>query len=357
MEQVALVAGEPHEVYWRAVVERDATFDGRFYFAVGTTGIYCRPSCPARLPRRENVSFFEDSAGAEAAGFRACRRCRPNDKPLAARRGDAVAAACRAIEGAETPPDLATLAAAAGMSPHHFHRVFKQVTGVTPKAYAAGVRAERARSALRDGATVTAAIYDAGYNASSRFYEEAGRRLGMEPRRYRDGGRGAAIRFAVGETTLGSILVAATDAGVCAIELGDDPAALVHRLQDRFPRAELSGGDAAFETLVARVVAHVEDPAGDLALPLDVRGTAFQQRVWQALRQTRPGERLSYAELAGRIGAPRSVRAVAGACASNEIALAIPCHRVVRSDGALSGYRWGVERKGELLRRERAGRG
>jgi AraC family transcriptional regulator of adaptative response/methylated-DNA-[protein]-cysteine methyltransferase len=352
MDAMAPVASDARDDWWSAVVGRDAAFDGKFLFAVRTTGVYCRPSCGARTPNRDNVRFFDDAAQAEAAGYRACRRCRPLGKSLNERRSEAVAAACRLIGAAETAPDLATLAAAAGMSPHHFHRVFKQATGVTPKAYAAGVRAERARSALQAGETVTAAIYDAGYNASSRFYEEADRRLGMPPRSYRDGGRGASIRFAVGETSLGSILVAATDAGVCTIELGDDPSVLVDRLQERFSHADLRGGDEAFETLVAQVVAHVEDPSCALSLPLDVRGTAFQQRVWRALRHTDPGETLSYAELARRIGEPRAVRAVASACASNEIALAIPCHRVVRSDGTLSGYRWGVERKGELLRRE-----
>ncbi|MEH3085241.1 MAG: methylated-DNA--[protein]-cysteine S-methyltransferase [Xylophilus ampelinus] len=264
-----------------------------------------------------------------------------------------VARACRWIEAAETPPRLADLAAQAGLAPSRFHRVFQAATGLTPRAYAAAHRAGRLREALRaPAATITAAAYGAGFNASSRFYEAAGGLLGMPPRDYRAGGRGAVIRFAVGECALGAILVAQSQSGVCAILFGDDPDALARDLQDRFPRAELVGGDAGFERLVARVVGFVEAPALGLDLPLDVRGTAFQERVWQALRAIPPGATISYAELAERIGAPRAVRAVAGACGANPVAVAIPCHRVVRRDGTLCGYRWGVERKRELLRRE-----
>ena len=265
-----------------------------------------------------------------------------------------VADACRRIEQSEQAPTLATLAREAGLSPFHFQRVFKAATGVTPKAYAQAHRAKALREALsQPDARVTDAMYAAGFNASSRLYEHSDALLGMTPRQYRDGGSNARIAFALGQCSLGAILVARSARGVCAIALGDDPDALLRELQDRFPRAELVGGDAAFEALVARVVGFVEAPVVGLDLPLDVRGTAFQQRVWDALRRIPPGQTASYAEIARQIGAPTAVRAVARACATNTLALAIPCHRVVRSDGALSGYRWGVERKRELLARER----
>jgi AraC family transcriptional regulator of adaptative response/methylated-DNA-[protein]-cysteine methyltransferase len=268
-----------------------------------------------------------------------------------------VAQACRRIEAAEQPPSLDDLARQAGLSPFHFHRVFKAATGLTPKAYADAHRANAVRASLAAGkASVTAAIFDAGFNANSRFYEHADAMLGMKPTQYRAGGVDVRIEFAIGETSLGAILVARSQRGVCAISLGDDADALLRELQDRFPRAELIGGDEAFETLVAQVVGLIEQPGIGHELPLDVRGTAFQQRVWQALRQIPAGETASYAQVAQRIGSPKSVRAVAGACAANTLAVAIPCHRVVRSDGALSGYRWGVERKRELLSREHENR-
>jgi AraC family transcriptional regulator of adaptative response/methylated-DNA-[protein]-cysteine methyltransferase len=345
------------EACWAAVVRRDPAADGAFVYSVRTTGIYCRPSCAARRPHRANVAFHPTPAAAEAAGFRACLRCRPGAAPRAERHAAAVAAACRAIEAAEELPDLAALAAAASMSRFHFHRVFKAATGVTPHAYAAARRTERVRAALGRRSSVTEAIYDAGFNSSSRFYASSAATLGMTPSAFRGGGADAEIRFAVGASTLGAILVAATDKGVCAIMLGDDPARLVRDLQDQFPAARLDGGDAAFARLVAIVVGFVEAPDSGLDLPLDVRGTAFQQRVWQALREIPPGTTASYAEIAARIGAPRAVRAVAGACAANALAVAIPCHRVVRTDGSLSGYRWGVERKAALLAREGAGKG
>ena len=267
-----------------------------------------------------------------------------------------VAQACRRIEAAEQPPSLDDLALQAGLSPFHFHRVFKAATGLTPKAYADAHRANAVRASLaRGGTSVTEAIFDAGFNANSRFYEHADAMLGMKPTQYRAGGVDARIEFAIGESSLGAILVARSQRGVCAISLGDDAEALLRELQDRFPRAELIGGDPSFETLVAQVVGLIEQPNLGIDLPLDVRGTAFQQRVWQALRQIPAGETASYAQIAQRIGSPKSVRAVAHACASNTLAVAIPCHRVVRSDGALSGYRWGGERKRELLSREGAG--
>ena len=265
-----------------------------------------------------------------------------------------VARACRLIEQAEEPPTLDDLAQAAGMSRFHFHRGFKALTGVTPKAYVAGDRAKRVREELASRETVTQAIYGAGFNSNGRFYAAAPGLLGMTPTQFRSGGSGNVIRFAVGECSLGAILVAATAKGVCAIQFGDDPEALVRALQDRFPKAQLLGGDQAFERLVAKVVGFVEAPAQGLDLPLDIRGTAFQQRVWKAIRDIPAGATASYRDLAKRLGAPKAVRAVAQACAANAIAVAIPCHRVVRTDGSTSGYRWGVARKRALLAREKA---
>ena len=337
-----------------ALAARDAAADGAVFYSVRTTGVYCRPSCAARPARPENVAFHATTAEAEAAGFRPCKRCKPDQAPLAERNAAAVAAACRLIEAAEEAPGLESLAAEAGMSPFHFHRVFKSVTGLTPKAYAGARRAERVRRALGKSGSITEAIYDAGFNSGGRFYEQSEKVLGMTPTRFRAGGEAQQIRFAVGECSLGSILVAATDKGVCAILFGDDPGALVRDLQDRFDKAELIGGDAQFEALVAQVVGFVEQPRLGLDLPLDVRGTAFQQRVWQALQDIPAGQTASYAQVAEQIGKPSAVRAVAQACAANALAVAIPCHRVVRNDGALSGYRWGVERKRALLDREAA---
>lgn len=293
-------------------------------------------------------------ARSNESGGREERGASTRDDP---RRAAIVAALCRFIESAERAPTLSELARRAGLSAWHLHRLFKAVTGLTPKAYAAAHRAQRLRQALDRGGRVTEAIYDAGYNSNSRFYEEADGVLGMTARSYRAGGANAEIRFAVGECSLGAILVAQSARGVCAILLGDDPDALVRELQDRFSSARLIGGDAGFERLVAKVVGFVEAPRLGLDLPLDVRGTAFQQRVWQALRRIPAGKTVSYAELARRIGAPTAARAVAGACAANALAVAIPCHRVVRKDGSLSGYRWGVERKRVLLEREAAGEG
>jgi AraC family transcriptional regulator of adaptative response/methylated-DNA-[protein]-cysteine methyltransferase len=342
------------EERWQAVKRRDPAFDGRFLFAVRTTGVYCRPSCASRPAKRENVSFFATAAEAEKAGYRACKRCRPDKLGAPDPQVEAVKRACERIETAEEAPRLADLAASVGLSPYHFHRVFKTITGVTPKAYAAERRARRAADKLRTADTVTEAIYDAGFNSSSRFYESTAARLGMTPGAVRRGGAGAVIRFAVGEASLGAVLVAATSKGVCAIMLGDDPEALVRELQDRFPRAELRGGDAEFERTIAQVVGLVEAPGQRLDLPLDIRGTAFQQRVWSALQAIPSGKTTTYKEIARAIGQPKAVRAVAQACGANPLAVAIPCHRVVRSDGDLSGYHWGVERKRKLLDREAA---
>jgi AraC family transcriptional regulator of adaptative response/methylated-DNA-[protein]-cysteine methyltransferase len=334
---------------WAAVRARA---EGPFFYSVASTGVYCRPSCAARLARPENVSFFSSAAAAERAGFRPCKRCRPDLPPLAERQAAQVAALCRIIEDSDEPIGLAELARRAGLSRFHTHRLFKAVTGVTPKAYAAAQRGRRVRGELRAQKTVTEAIYGAGYNSSARFYEKAVALLGMTPSQYRAGGADLEIRFAIGECSLGSILVAATRRGVCAILLGSNPEALLRDLERRFARARLIGADRGFEKLVASVVGLVEQPRRGSELPLDIRGTAFQERVWQALRSIPAGETVSYAELANAVGAPRAVRAVARACAANPLAVAIPCHRVVRSDGGLSGYRWGVARKRALLERE-----
>ena len=337
---------------WDAVQQRDVQADGLFYYSVRSTGVYCRPSCGARPALRANVRFHDSCLDAEQAGFRACRRCKPEQAPLAERHAHTVAQACRLIDAAEEAFDLGSLAAACAMSRHHFHRIFKAHTGITPRAYAAARRAQRLQQGLAQAPSVTAAMYAAGFNSSGRFYAAANGVLGMRPSAFRAGGSGASIRFALGACSLGAILVAATDIGICAILLGDDPELLIRDLQDRFPQAELRGAELEFEATVAKVVGLVEAPAIGLDLPLDVRGTAFQQRVWQALRAIPPGSTVSYAELAQRIGVPSGARAIAGACAANPVAVAIPCHRVVRQDGALSGYRWGVERKAALLKRE-----
>jgi AraC family transcriptional regulator of adaptative response/methylated-DNA-[protein]-cysteine methyltransferase len=348
----ALAAATASDPRWAAVAARDPKADGKFFYSVKTTGVYCRPSCAARTARPENVVFHLTTANAERAGFRPCKRCKPDQPSLAKQHAARVAELCRFIESAERLPTLGELAERAGLSAYHLHRVFKDFTGLTPKAYAAAHRAKRIRQELDRSDTVTKAIHGAGYGSSGRFYEESNQVLGMTPTTYRAGGANTDICFAIGECSLGSILVAQSDRGVCAILMGDDPGELARDLQDRFPEANLIGGDAGFEEVVAKVVGLVEAPGLGLDLPLDVRGTAFQQRVWQALRQTRAGETVSYSGIANRIGSPRSVRAVARACGANALAVAIPCHRVVRKDGGLSGYRWGVERKQALLERE-----
>jgi AraC family transcriptional regulator of adaptative response/methylated-DNA-[protein]-cysteine methyltransferase len=343
---------QTEEHRWSAVRQRQARAGDSFFYAVSTTGVYCRPTCGARTPRRENVRFFDDTAAARRAGFRACKRCRPDEATLSQRHAVLVERACRSIEQAETMPQLGQLAEAAGLSRFHFQRLFKRVTGLTPKAYAAAVRARRVRAQLPASGSVTAAIYDAGFSSNGRFYAQSDAALGMTPSRYRAGGADIEIRFALAQCSLGSILVAATERGVCAIELGDDPDALLRSLQDRFPRARLRGGDAGFERTVATVIGFVEAPAIGLDLPLDLQGTSFQLRVWQALRAVPAGQTVSYGEIARRLGMPQASRAVGAAVAANPLAVAVPCHRVIRSDGHLSGYRWGVSRKRALLARE-----
>jgi AraC family transcriptional regulator of adaptative response/methylated-DNA-[protein]-cysteine methyltransferase len=343
------VADDPR---WARIVARDKTADGRLWYSVSTTGVYCRPSCPSRTANPENVQLHDTLESAKATGFRPCKRCNPDGPSIECENAALVAKACRIIERSEEEPSLEELAGAVGRSPSYFHRMFKAATGVTPKEYAAAHRAKRVRQGLASGNSVTEAIYDAGFNSSGRFYEKSTDMLGMTPSQYRAGGTNEEIKFAVGQASLGAILVASSKKGVAAILLGNDPDELVRNLQDRFPKAHLIGADQDYEALVARVVAFVEKPEIGLDLPLDVRGTAFQQRVWRALQEIPVGETVSYAEIARRIGRPKAVRAVAGACAENNLAIAIPCHRVVRVDGSLSGYAWGVERKRALLDRE-----
>ncbi|RKD67815.1 DNA-O6-methylguanine--protein-cysteine S-methyltransferase /transcriptional regulator Ada [Rhizobium sp. WW_1] len=337
---------------WARVLARDKTADGELWYSVSTTGVYCRPSCASRTANPKNVALHDTLESARATGFRPCKRCNPDGLSLECENAALVARACRLIEMSEEEPSLEELAGAVDRSPSYFHRLFKSTTGLTPKDYAAADRAKKVREGLETGNSVTEAIYDAGFNSSGRFYEKSTGILGMTPTQYRSGGANEEIKFAVGQTSLGAILVASSTKGVASILLGDDPDKLVRDLQDRFPKAYLIGADREYEALIARVVGFVENPHVGLDLPLDVRGTVFQRRVWQALQEIPSGQRVSYAEIARRIGSPSSVRAVAGACAANNLAVAIPCHRVVRNDGALSGYAWGVDRKRALLERE-----
>lgn len=352
MDGAALQDYRSDETRWCAVQRRDPAADGSFYYSVKTTGVFCVPSCPSRLAKRENIVFHPSAQAAVAAGFRACKRCSPGGPPLHQRHAASIARACRQIEAAAECPSLDEMARFAGISRFHFHRLFRKITGVTPKAYASACRARRLRGLLAESTTVTEALYAAGFDSSSRFYAQSTAMLGMKPKLFRSGARGESIRFAISPSSLGPVLVAATGKGVCAVFMGDDPDALVADLHRRFPKAGITGSDAEFDLLVARVIAFVEAPRLGWDLPLDLRGTAFQQRVWQALRDIPAGSTESYSAIADKIGLPKAVRAIAGACAANPVAVAVPCHRVVRSDGGLSGYRWGVERKRALLDRE-----
>jgi AraC family transcriptional regulator of adaptative response/methylated-DNA-[protein]-cysteine methyltransferase len=335
-----------------AIRRRDPSAEGRFFYSVATTGVYCRPTCAARLPRPENVAFHDSPEAAERAGFRPCKRCRPRDLPQGERHARVVDQVRRLIEGAEGALPLATLARKAGLSPFYLHRLFKRHLGLTPRQYAAAQRLHRVSEELREGASVTAAIYEAGYSSSSRFYESDSRALGMTPGEVRRKGEGVEVRAVVRACSLGQVVVAATPRGVCAVALGDDPADLLRQLRERFPGVALAeGGD--LDDLAARVVEMIDASGPVAGVPLDLAGTAFQQRVWRALRQIPRGETVSYAELARRVGAPGAVRAVGTACGQNPAAVVVPCHRVVRQDGTPGGYRWGVERKRALLERER----
>jgi AraC family transcriptional regulator of adaptative response/methylated-DNA-[protein]-cysteine methyltransferase len=337
---------------YEAMVSRDASLRDAFVIGVVTTGIYCRPGCPARAPKRENVRFFATTEEARGAGLRACLRCKPDE----ARPGsDAVMRACRLIEEAETAPSLDALAEAVGLSSFHFHRLFRDRTGVTPAAYAAQIRDRRAKAALSGGASVTEAVYDAGFGAPSRFYDAAHARFGMKPSAWKKAGEGEAIRVTVAPCSLGQVLVAATDRGVSSIELGDAAGFMLDRFRRQFANAEVTTDDEALNGLVHRVIELIDDPKDPgLDLPLDVRGTAFQQKVWQALRTIPAGETRTYGDLARAIGKPGAARAVGAACGANPVCVVVPCHRVVGSNGSLTGYAWGTERKRELLRRERA---
>jgi AraC family transcriptional regulator, regulatory protein of adaptative response / methylated-DNA-[protein]-cysteine methyltransferase len=339
---------------WDAVAARDATADTGWVYAVRTTGVYCRPGCPSRRPRRDNVEFHDSAAAAAAAGFRACQRCRPEEAGAPDPAADLVAGACRLIERSDRVPTLAQLGRDLGVSPYHLQRTFRAATGVSPRAYAEQLRTRRVAERLEQGTPVSDAAYEAGYGTAARLAADSGGRLGMVPSRFRSGGAGEHIRVAVADSSLGPVLVAATDRGICAIDLGGDPDELLDRFQQRFHAAEIVAGDAGFDRSVAVAVAVVDGTSTGDRLALDIRGTAFQERVWRALRAIPAGSTTTYAELAAAIGAPSSVRAVAGACAANSLAVAVPCHRVVRTDGGLSGYRWGIDRKRELLEREGA---
>jgi AraC family transcriptional regulator, regulatory protein of adaptative response / methylated-DNA-[protein]-cysteine methyltransferase len=338
---------------WAAVIAHDASQDGRFFYSVRTTGVYCRPGCASRQPRPENVAYYETAEAAEAAGFRPCKRCRPREGSPAERHVAAIGRACALIRASDRLPSLAELADAAGISRFHFHRVFKQITGATPRDWGKAHRMGRLADRLEAGEGVAEAVYGAGFGASSRAYEAAPNGLGMTPGARRDGGKGETIRYTVVSTWLGLALVAATERGVCMTALGDESAGLEADLRRRFPAATLVAADAALCGWTERVVRYITRPAEQLDLPLDIRGTAFQAQVWRALQKIPPGQTATYTEIAAALGRPKAVRAVAQACAGNKLAVLVPCHRVVRTDGDLAGYRWGVERKRALLARER----
>lgn len=341
--------------YWDAIAARDRGMDGVFLYAVLSTGIYCRPGCPSRRPKRENVVYFRNRESAEHAGFRPCKRCKPNVTPGRDGNWDLVENVCRYIDAHPSEPaTLDSLSRALGMSPFHLQRTFKALTGITPRAYADSRRLLALKAGLREGHSVTRSMYDAGYGSSSRLYERAASQLGMTPSRYRKQGSGVQIRFAIGATPIGQALIAATPQGVCSIQFGDSAAALENALRAEFPKAEVSRAErelsAHFQTIRDQIRGQ-----GTARLPLDIQATAFQRLVWEQLQAIPRGATESYSEVARAIGHPRAARAVARACATNPVAVAIPCHRVVREDGATGGYRWGVKRKQKLLKMERRG--
>jgi AraC family transcriptional regulator, regulatory protein of adaptative response / methylated-DNA-[protein]-cysteine methyltransferase len=337
---------------WQGVLQKDASLDGQYFFAVKTTGIYCRPSCPSRTPKRTNVSFFLTSEQARSAGFRACLRCAPDGLSKREQQTKAILQACRIIDESVEKISLANLAAQVNLSAHHFHRVFKEVTGVTPQDYFKARQIAQIGQSLKSTGSVTAAIYDAGFSSSGRFYESTNAMLGMTPKAFKAGGAGEAIRVSIRTCSLGLVLIAATQRGICTIEFGDDEKILTEKLSARFPNAVLLTNDKQFDDWLEQLLIFIEAPTKALNLPLDIRGTAFQQQVWKALQDIPVGITASYSEVAKRIAKPKAARAVATACASNVLAVAIPCHRVVRGTGELSGYRWGVERKKKLLAME-----
>ena len=341
------------ESRWQSVVAHDRTADGTFVYAVSTTGVFCRPSCVSRRPRREHVAFFDTTEAARRAGYRACRRCRPEDTASADPWAEKIRRACVYLANVEGHPSLAALAARIGGSPYHLQRNFKRIVGVTPREYADAVRLRKVKRQLRRGGDVTDAMLNAGYGSSSRFYERAVPKLGMAPSTYRRGGAGLDIRYAIVDSPLGRLLVAATPRGVCSVAMGSNDTDLTACLREEYPAAMIAADTGGLSTWTAAIVAQLNGHPGSIAVPLDIRATAFQWRVWQALAAIPYGETRTYADVANAIGQPTAVRAVARACASNPVALAIPCHRVVRSDRALGGYRWGAERKAALLHRER----
>ncbi|MDR0253138.1 MAG: bifunctional DNA-binding transcriptional regulator/O6-methylguanine-DNA methyltransferase Ada [Brucellaceae bacterium] len=341
---------------WQAVLDRSSDADGTFVYAISTTGIYCRPTCPSRRPKPEHTQIFDRPAQAETAGFRPCLRCLPQrEETLQQQQSRIVEEACRLIRDHETAPDLNQLAAHAGFSISHFHKLFKQVTGITPKNYAQSLRVQRLEQELNAGkSSVTEAIYNSGYNESSNFYASKNRLSGMTASAHKKGGANIMLNYAIAPCSLGKILVAATSKGISSILLGDNAEDLLDDLKKRFPKAEITQGGAEFETVLKTCLEFIDQPQPQFSLPLDIHGTVFQQKIWQILRQIPPGQTVSYAELANLAGMPKAARAVAGACAANPVAVVVPCHRVVRNDGGLSGYRWGVERKRTLLNKEKS---
>jgi AraC family transcriptional regulator, regulatory protein of adaptative response / methylated-DNA-[protein]-cysteine methyltransferase len=338
---------------WNAIVDRDQNADGVFYYAVKTTGIFCRPGCSSRLPNRENVEYFDTCKEAEAAGYRPCKKCTPTTNTKSEEIGKKIIRACRSIEQSDTPLKLNDLAREAQLSPYHFHRLFKKIVGVTPKQYSSSHQSQRFKENLKTTQSVTDAIYTAGYSSSSGVYNKRQEQLAMKPKAYKNGAAGITISYGLVECFLGWIIVAATERGICAIEFGDEPKTLSQQVQDRFPKATLQKAGSGFVALIKEVVDFIETPGSNFTIPLDIQGTAFQQQVWNILRQIKPGETLSYTEVAEKIGNPNGARAVATACASNKLAVVIPCHRVISKDGKISGYRWGVERKKMLLEMEK----
>lgn len=337
---------------WKAVVDNDSSADGTFYYAVKTTGVYCRPSCTSRLPNRSNIEYFRSCVDAETAGYRACKRCKPTTNSKAQEIEEKVIQACRIIEASETNIKLDELAAQVNLSSYHFHRLFKKIVGVTPKQYALRQQSQRFQKSLNTSPSITDAIYSSGFGSSGSAYDKTQNQIAMKPKDYRSGAVGVTITYGLTCCFLGWVIVAATDLGICAIEFGDDPDELPDQVQDRFPKAQLKKAETGFDSLIKQVVDFIKAPEDTFQLPLDIQGTAFQQQVWNILRHIKPGKTLSYSEVANQIGNPRAVRAVASACASNKLAVVIPCHRVISKDGKVSGYRWGAERKKMLLESE-----
>jgi len=350
---IALADVDTDDGRWNAVVENNSNADGIFYYAVKTTGVFCRPSCSSRLPNRSNIEYFKAVGEAEAAGYRPCKRCSPKSYSKTEKLEQKIVHACRIIEQSEDSVKLKELAAEVRLSASHFHRLFKKIVGVTPKQYSATHQSRRFTRSLKTSRSVTDAIYTAGYSSSSRAYDNNHDQLAMEPRVYRNGAVGVTITYGLAQCYLGWVIVAATDRGVCAIEFGDDPVVLKDQVQKRFPQAQLKKAGSGFNSLIKEVVDFIKAPESNCTIPLDIQGTAFQQRVWRVLRQIKPGKTLSYSDLAERIGNPNAARAVARACAANKLAVVIPCHRIVSKDGKASGYRWGVVRKKMLLKSER----